>query len=144
MGNTIMQPSYFPSAEKTAKENGLLQIGTNLFEIGLASSLTKDEMADFMKRLENVCASFHTVFFGNGKEDTRFGYAIGNADFAYADLDSLPEVLKKYPDLIPLCVIEAEYQSEERAVADGYQKVYDGIYAIKTTKGVSYAKIIGY
>lgn len=89
MGNTIMQPSYFPSAEKTAKENGLLQIGTNLFEIGLASSLTKDEMADFMKRLENVCASFHTVFFGNGKEDTRFGYAIGNADFAYQTVYSM-------------------------------------------------------
>lgn len=89
MGNTIMQPSYFPSVKKTAKENGLLQIGTNLFEIGLASSLTKDEMADFKKKLENVCASFHTVFFGNGKEDTRFGYAIGNADFVYQDVFSM-------------------------------------------------------
>lgn len=73
-------------------------------------------------------------------EDSGFDWP----EVAYADLDSLPEVLKKYPDLIPLCVIEAEYQSAERAVADGYQKVYDGIYAIKTTKGVSYAKIIGY
>lgn len=89
MGNTIMQPSYFPSAEKTAKENEFLQIGTNLFEIGLADSLTEDEMADFKKKLENVCASFDTVFFGNGKEDTRFDFTIGNAEFAYQDVFSM-------------------------------------------------------
>lgn len=63
---------------------------------------------------------------------------------AYGDLDSLPAVLGKYPELIPLCVIEAEYHSAERAVADGYQKICDDLYAIKVKDRVSYAKIIGY
>lgn len=85
----IKQPSYFPSAKKTANENGLLQIGTNLFEIGLTSVLTEDEMTDFKKKLGNVCASFDTVFFGNGKEDTRFDFTIGNAKFAYQDVFSM-------------------------------------------------------
>lgn len=73
-------------------------------------------------------------------EDSGFDWP----EVAYADLDSLSEVLKKYPELIPLCVIEAEYQSAERAVTDGYQKICDDLYAIKTKGRISYAKIIGY
>lgn len=45
----IERPVYFPSVKKTAKENGLIQIGSNLFEFGLASELNESERADLKK-----------------------------------------------------------------------------------------------
>ena len=69
---------------------------------------------------------------------------------AYAKTQDLPEILAKYPQLAGAVTVEASYQSEERAVMDGYEKIFrkpDGV--ILYAKEGSYhrttwAEVVGY
>lgn len=69
---------------------------------------------------------------------------------AYAKTKDLPEILNKYPQLTGAVTVEASYQSEERAVMDGYEKVFrkpDGIilYAKEGNHHeTTWAEVIGY
>lgn len=68
---------------------------------------------------------------------------------AWAKLTDLPAILKQYPQLVAACTVESEYQSEERAKMDGYEKVFESdrfcLYAKETDKHkCTYAKIAGF
>lgn len=68
---------------------------------------------------------------------------------AWARFADLPDILKGYPQLVAACTVEADYQSEERAKMDGYEKVFESdehcLYAKETDKHkCTYAKITGF
>ena len=68
---------------------------------------------------------------------------------AYANMEDLPEILEKYPQLVSAVTVEASYQSGERAIMDGYTKICqkpDGkaLYAENSNGKVSWAEEIGY
>lgn len=66
---------------------------------------------------------------------------------AWATLTDLPAILKQYPQLVAACTVESEYQSEERAKMDGYEKVFGSngriLYAKENEKHkCTYAEVI--
>ena len=68
---------------------------------------------------------------------------------AYANMEDLPEILEKYPQLVSAITVEASYQSGERAVMDGYTKICqkpDGkaLYVENSNGKVSWAEETGY
>ena len=68
---------------------------------------------------------------------------------AWARFTDLPDILKKYPQLVAACTVEVDYQSKERAKMDGYEKVFESdahcLYAKETDKHkCTYAEVIGY
>ena len=69
---------------------------------------------------------------------------------AYAKTENLPEILNKYPQLAGAVIVEASYQSEERAVMDGYEKIFrkpDGVilYAKEGNHHeTTWAEVVGY
>lgn len=84
----IEMPVYFPSVKKTAKENGLIQIGSNLFELGLASELNESERADLKQRCENISAAFREVFYYTDGENALFDFSNGIALFQFQNVYS--------------------------------------------------------
>lgn len=86
--NKIQMPVYFPSVKKTAKENGLIQIGSNLFELSLASELNESELADLKKRCENISAAFREVFYYADGENATFDFSNGIAQFQFQNVYS--------------------------------------------------------
>ena len=77
------------------------------------------------------------------------GSAILWRKIAWARINDLPDILKRYPQLVAACTVEAEYQSEERAKMDGYEKVFESneriLYAKENEKHkCTYAKIAGF
>lgn len=77
------------------------------------------------------------------------GSAILWRKIAWARINELPDILKRYPQLVAACTVEAEYQSEERAKMDGYEKVFESngriLYAKENEKHkCTYAKIAGF
>lgn len=85
----IERPAYFPSVKKTAKENGLIQIGSNLFEFGLASELNESERADLKKRCEDISVAFREVFyFTDDGENALFDFSNGIAQFQFQNVYS--------------------------------------------------------
>lgn len=68
------------------------------------------------------------------------------AFIAYAAISDVPEILRKYPELIHAITFEATYLYEERAEMDGYKKL-DGIswniyYSVNDSGRVSYAEVM--
>lgn len=86
--NKLKQPVYFPSAKKTAKENDLVQIGTNLFELSLASELNEAELADLKKRCESISAAFREIFYYADGENATFDFSNGIAQFQFQNVYS--------------------------------------------------------
>lgn len=84
----IEMPVYFPSVKKTAKENGLIQIGSNLFELGLASELNESERVDLKQRCENISAAFREVFYFTDGENALFDFSNGIAQFQFQNVYS--------------------------------------------------------
>lgn len=84
----IEMPVYFPSVKKTAKENGLIQIGSNLFELSLASELNESERADLKQRCENISAVFREVFYYTDGENALFDFSNGIALFQFQNVYS--------------------------------------------------------
>lgn len=69
---------------------------------------------------------------------------------AYAKTANLPEIMEMYPQLAQVVAPEIHYQSEERAVMDGFMKVCDRtdgriLYAKESINGKSiWAEIVGF
>lgn len=68
---------------------------------------------------------------------------------AYANASELQKIFKKYPQLINAVIVEASYQSKERAAMDGYEKVFESdekcLYVKETDGGMcTYAEVCGY
>lgn len=66
---------------------------------------------------------------------------------AWAKFSDLPDILKVYPQLVAACTVEADYQSAERALMDGYEKIFESdefcLYAKETDKRkCTYAEVI--
>lgn len=69
---------------------------------------------------------------------------------AYAEITDLPELIKLYPQLMNAVTPEATYQSEERAIMDGYIKIgkkENGIILFaqkEPDSNITWAEVVGY
>lgn len=155
----------FAFAEKCiSKWNEIEEQRLRDHQISICSALFSDVFPGwttlYSKKGEHLIIAKSANYDNRGLLDNSDGSAIilpeGSAKqwrkIAWARFTDMSDILKEYPQLVAACPVEAEYQSEERAVMDGYQKVFESedprfrrLYA-KETNGhkCSYAVICGY